>query len=110
MSDLTINTTLRDANSVPSRPARSGSGGGDSPAPTPQEVPSPSEFRSSPKGTIDSGSGLFVIQFRDSDGTVTMQYPSSKAQQYERSSSGASQKSPLDLDPTSNPPKAPVSA
>ncbi len=40
----------------------------------------PADFVSSPKGRIDSDSGLFVIQFRDrSSGEVTMQFPSEKA-------------------------------
>ena len=44
------------------------------------EAVKPAEFISSPKGRIDSGSGMFVIQFRDrSSGEVTMEYPSKKA-------------------------------
>ena len=109
MSDLTINTTLRNADTVSSRPARSSKNGGEATAPEPGKVPPPSEFHTSPKGTIDSSSGMFVIQFRDGDGNVTMQYPPAKAvQEYERRSSRAPQKT--DVDPTNNPSAGPESA
>ena len=109
MSDLTINTTLRDVNTVPSRPSRSGNEGEEKTAPEPGKVPPPSEFLSSPKGKIDSDSGMFVVQFRDKDGKVTMQYPPDKAaHEYARSSSGAPQRT--DVDPTNDPSEAPESA
>ncbi len=79
MSDLSINTTLPGTNSMPSRTAASSGGGTPAPAPAKNPVPVPSEFITSPKGTIDSNSGMFVVQFRDGDGKVTMQYPAPKA-------------------------------
>ncbi len=108
MSDLTINTALQNVNSMPSRrPAASDNG--DASKPAPMKVPSPSEFHSSPKGTIDSSSGMFVIQFRDGDGNVKMQYPSSKvAHEYARNSSDAPQGT--DVNPTDNPSEGPESA
>ncbi len=107
MSDLTINTALQNVNSTPRRPAASG--GGEASKSAPMKVRSPSESYSSPKGTIDSSSGMFVIQFRDGDGNVKMQYPSSKAAyEYEKSSSDAPQRT--DVDSTNNPSEAPESA
>ena len=97
MSDLTINTTLRNVDTVSSRPVRSSNGGGEATTPEPGKVPPPSEFHSSPKGTIDSSSGMFVIQFRDGDGNVEMQYPPAKAaHEYEKSSSDAPQRTDVD--------------
>lgn len=108
MSDLTINTALQNVNSPPRRPAASSSG--DAPkAAAAMKVPNPDEFHSSPKGTIDSSSGMYVIQFRDGDGNVKMQYPSSKAaHEYARNSSDAPQRTDVDL--TSNPSEGPESA
>ncbi len=79
MSDLSINTTLRGPNSTPSRTVSSSGGGAPVSTPAPNPVPVPSKFINSPKGTIDSSSGMFVVQFRDGDGKVTMQYPAPKA-------------------------------
>jgi len=105
MSDLTINATLRNAGSMASRPVSSGKDGGEVPAASTSKVPSPDEFHTSPKGSIDSNSGLFVIQFRDGDGSVTMQYPSSKAaHEYSKNSSDAPQRT--EVDPTNNPSEA----
>jgi len=63
---------------MPNRSVSSGDGGG-SVSSAPNPVPVPSKFITSPKGTIDSNSGLFIVQFRDGDGQVTAQYPAPKA-------------------------------
>lgn len=102
MSDLSINTTLRGTSSMPSRTASSSGGGTPSPAKNP--VPVPSEFITSPKGTIDSSSGMFVVQFRDGDGKVTMQYPAPKASfAYKRNAAVHA----VSITPPSAPPSAP---
>jgi len=78
MSDISINTTLRGTSSMPSRSVSSSGGGGGSVS-TPSPIPVPGQLITSPKGTIDSNSGMFVVQFRDNDGKVTMQYPAPQA-------------------------------
>jgi len=61
------------------RPAAKASSPTAAPAAKPAAI-QPAEFVSSPKGRIDSDSGMFVIQFRDrSSGEVTMQFPAEKA-------------------------------
>jgi len=113
MSDLTINTTLRDANSIANRSAPAEKSSESPPTAAPSKVSKPSEVHSSPKGTIESNSGLFVIQFRDGDGTVKMQYPAKKAaHEYEKSSSEAPQGNSQGsgVDPTNNPSEASESA
>ncbi len=115
MLDVDVKST-QASHYTASRPTAKVSNPAEAPVVKKVETIQPADFISSPKGRIDSDSGLFVIQFRDrSSGEVTMQFPFEKAAGvYKKAEAlveaGPVAKSAPAPDPVSSPAPAPAAA